>query len=394
MMIPQMQNIRQFVQKDLSDIIDPTAHVVPETLSNGEQRSNGDAAYVQIRTPYNRYSLAVLSAYAAIPAGAPPNCKQLGAVIFDDAAGNKHLMEPKGDAVYAQISKHIHVRELTDALAATRRQLAEAGPAEADRLRTKLAELAARAEKWGIKAKMPEGPAIMIAPDGFTENESVQDLRSAGLKVEPAEISGAGANYLGVMITPPPFSDAPAPFIGAPIVYVTNPGEQVGGMGEIPGWCVKALPGDYISCFITPDHSEPSYKDKLPRRGSPAGNGRVHRFNCWDFNPHWLAQQEMIQGLKTGLDKIFHGDVLAAPAPVAAMMNDVGWLREEVERLVGRVIALESAAKEKPRRGRPPKHEAEGEKHEAAEAAPAAGAGETEGAEFARETDETADLTR
>ena len=46
-------------------------------------------------------------------------------------------------------------RELTDALAAARRELAEAAPDKAVAIRMKLNDLAAKAKKWNVEAKVP-----------------------------------------------------------------------------------------------------------------------------------------------------------------------------------------------------------------------------------------------
>ena len=69
-----------------------------------------------------------------------------------------------------------------------------------------------------------------------------------------------------------------------PVIYITNPGEPIGGMHEIPGHIVRIQPDGRICAFLTPDLSDPICRDNLHRRGSPAGNGNVHRHNCWDIN--------------------------------------------------------------------------------------------------------------
>ncbi len=141
-------------------------------------------------------------------------------------------------------------------------------------------------------------------------------------------------------IAPPTPTSRDAPWLGAPIFFITNPGEQIGGMGEIVGWCVKVYSHDRISIFMTPDHSEPSYRDNLPRRGSPAGNGRMHQFNCWDFNPEALRQASRIRHLEEAIEK---------------MAEEGNRDREEMAQLAARLAALDDPLGPPKRRGRPPK---------------------------------------
>jgi urease beta subunit len=287
-MISQLANIQAFVTKQLIDVIDWGRDVRPDS----DHKTTGDAAYIVIKTAHNRYKLAVLSSYIDPPAGAPVECRSLGTVIFDDPADSKHIVGPKSDAVYAQISKHVHVREYTDALAAVRRELAEAplptkgedgsvkyDPAQAARV--KLADLVAKAKVWGIEAAIPKlSPAIQDA--GCTHSDLAKE--SAGILVSAPAAPQPSLVPPLVLV-----GGGEKPWLGMPVLFITNPAEQISGMQHIPGTCVKVLSDDRISIFMTPDHSEPSYRDGLPRRGSPAGNGRVHQYNCWDVNPEFTA---------------------------------------------------------------------------------------------------------
>jgi hypothetical protein len=284
-MISQLANIQAFVTKQLIDVIDWGRDVRPDS----EHKTTGDAAYIMIKTPHNRYKLAILSSYIDPPSGAPVECRSLGTVVFDDPADSKYIVGPKSDAVYSEISKHIHVREYTDAIAAVRRELAEA-PAPtrsedgsikydaAQAARGKLAELIGKAKPWGIEAQAPPLAASQWTKEelaGFDQSRPaiVTHVAERGPAVPPLVLVGGGEK----------------PWLGMPVLFITNPAEQISGMQHIPGWCVKVMSDDRISMFMTPDHSEPSYRDGLPRRGSPAGNGRVHQYNCWDVNPEFTA---------------------------------------------------------------------------------------------------------
>ncbi len=116
-MIAQIQGLKYFVANQLSDVVDWPKHVRVD-----EKKTTGDHAFVDIATPFNRYKMAICSSYIEPPPGAPLACKSLGTVTFDDLADNKHIVGPKADLTWTDISKYVHVRELTDALAAARRE--------------------------------------------------------------------------------------------------------------------------------------------------------------------------------------------------------------------------------------------------------------------------------
>lgn len=302
-MIAQIQGLQAFVLNQLSDVVQWQTHVRPDP----EKATTGDHAFITIATPFNRYKMSICSSYIEPPPGAPLACRSLGTVTFYDPADNKSLIGPKADQTFTDISKHIHVRELTDALAGARREVAEASGDAAKQAHVRLAELAARAAKWGVAAKVPDGspPTSLLPPvsvpvyiESLSETKGIARMGDA-----------------------PPSGEAP--WLNAPVLFITNPGEQISGMQEIAAICVKVLSHDRISLFMMPDHSEPSYRDNLPRRGSPAGNGKVHQFNCWDLDPHYAS--------------LFEGN--RDVADLSALVNEV---IAENAKLASRLAALEA----------------------------------------------------
>lgn len=351
-MISQIQNIQTFIAGQLSDVIDYGKHVRPDpqhVRPDFPNAHNGDAAYVEIATPHNRYKMSVLSAYVTPPPGAPVTCRSLGTVTFYDPADGKQIVGPKGDQTYADISKHIHVREYTDALAVARCQMAEASPEMAGPVRVKLADLASRAEKWGIKAKVPEEPKLSeIAALPQHHNVPIRIVDDLNHANRYAHDLGPLPSASGLASGGDPHH--PTPFVGCPIVYITNPGEQVSGMREIPGHCVKVFSPDRITIFITPDNSEPGYRDNLARRGSDAGNGRLHQSNCWDFNPEWLRELARIKTLEddvASLRDVVFDDLKEWAKSAECRLKGIA---DELDRRAERLAALEA----KPKRGRSP----------------------------------------
>ncbi len=290
-MVSQIQNLRSFVQTHLVDIIDWSRHV----RDDQDKTSTGDHAFIEIRTAFNRYKLSVASSYVTPPEGAPLLCRSLGTVQFIDMTDGKRIVGPKADQTWTDISRHIHVRELADALKDGRGRLAEAGTKEAPAIRVELAELAGKASKWGIT--VPGLPAAEHAPIGAVAEQTEappQIVVRPTEQPEPAEHSvPLRQDHDGLM-----------PFPGAPVVWITNPGEGIGGMTEIPGFVAKVISPDRISMLVLPDHSETTYKDNLMRRGSDAGNGNVHRFNCWDFSPAWLREQQRIKAIEDECERM------------------------------------------------------------------------------------------
>jgi hypothetical protein len=326
--VAQIQNLRFFVTAQLGDVIDWNKHIEPDPV----RTTTGDIAYVQIKTAYNTYKMAMGSAYAEPPAGAPSVCRSLGWVTFQHVGEDKYLLNPKNDLAYQDISKHIHERELTDALAACRRELAEAKDAdEAQLIRIRMKEIAVKAERWGIKAHVPEAPqAPKIADIGalpLHRNVPIRTVES------PIDAQGGGHAY-GL-----------APFVGAPIIYYCA--DRIAGMEQVPGILIRIQRDGRAALQLFADLNEIQFKDNIVRRGSDAGNGRVHTSNCWDFNPEWLEEQARIRSLEDVVDRLRR----------EAM--------DRITKLEGAVISLEA----KPKRGRPPKPEG----------------GESEGGELASE---------
>lgn len=301
MTIAQVQNLKAFVDSRLTDVVNWSRHVRID--DDAGRKSTADHAFITIKTDHNRYQMSVCSTYIEPPAGAPIMCRSLGTITFDDAAGDKHIIGPKSDQTLIDIAAHIHSRELTDALAAARREAAEAPPERAASVRIKLADIAAKAARHGIKIRDGEDKAA-VAPS-VAEIAAAPSHHGVPIMAIGADLDRPIARPDGfVEIQPPPVPHDETPWLGCPVIFITNPGEAISGMQEIPGHVVKILPGDRIAMFMTPDHSEPRHADNLPRRGSDAGNGRVHRFNCWDFNPHYARQLARIRHLEEAIDKI------------------------------------------------------------------------------------------
>jgi hypothetical protein len=236
-MLSQLQNLQTLIANHLIDVIDWRRHVQPDP----EYKSTGEIARVLITTPFNRYRMGLGTSFSEPPAGAPITCRSLGWVSFDDFAANKHFLGPKSDLLYIDISKHIHVRELTDALAAARREVAESGPDRAGAARAKLTEIAERAKKWGIEAKVPDGRVAAVPPMPAPQ-ATVPDSPAP-----PPEASASGASTMAA-----PSATAGEPWIGAPVIFITNPGEQISGMQEIPGHIVRIEPTDGRVCIFSP----------------------------------------------------------------------------------------------------------------------------------------------
>lgn len=285
-MIAQLSNIQQFFAAHMTDVLDWAKHVRPDP----ERKTAGDAAYVLIDSGLNRYKVSCLSSFVEPPAGAPYQCKALGTVTFDDFAGSKHIIAPKSDATWMEISKHIHVRELTDGLAIARRELAEATPETVGAVRVRVADLASRAQKWGVT--VTGLPVAAVTPTTMQEiiDAPANSLSKFGI-VDEAILSPENDRKMvsseGLIRELRTVCDRP--FIGAPILFITNPGESITGMAEIMGWCVNVHSDETISAFVTPDHSEPMYRDKLQRRNLAKGI----RSNCWDFNERLMAPYRM-----------------------------------------------------------------------------------------------------
>lgn len=353
--VAQIQNLRGFVTSHLCDVIDWQKHVRDDPV----KQTTGDIAYIEIVTPFNRYKMAIGSAYAEPPHGAANECRSLGWVTFDDNARDKHVLAPKNDLTYQDIAKHIHVHELTDAIAEGRRHIAEAAsPREAQAAHVKLREVAAKAEKWGIKVRLPEEPVVHVLEDGVTEGETVPSLSLA----ETQHMPPTGT------LTYHPASRGPAPFVGASIIYYCA--DRIAGMEEVPGILIRVQADGRAALQLFADLNEIQFKDNIHRRGTDAGNGRVHTSNCWDFNPAWLAEQERIARLEA--DNKFNKELIEDHRIELERLNEM--VKGAYGHIHGITAELDRRAADaaKPaRRGRPPKSET----------------AEVEGAEIASELD-------
>jgi hypothetical protein len=285
-MLPQFKTIENFVFEKLNDVVDYRK----ELRLDPNKSNRGDPSHAEIVTRFNRYELSFQSCYLTPPEGAPVECRTLGTVIFFDPAEGRRIVAPKGDAVYAEISRHIHVREYTDAVAQARRELAEASGERADEARVKLARIAVEASKWGVKAVVPPAPDV--------QHQAATALLDRG--TQPAA-GYSDPQSVGDMPAPPPAApvamlDGPTPWPGMPIIFIPNTGEMWSGMKEVPGVCAKLQDDGRLSVVLFVEGAEVQSRDNLYRRG-PDGNGHFHKSNVWDYNPHWLAEQERIREL-------------------------------------------------------------------------------------------------
>jgi hypothetical protein len=329
-MLSQLQNLQTFVHANLADVIDWRRHVSPDS------KSTGDRAYIHIKTPFNSYRMGLGTAYGEPPAGAPAECRSRGWVSFDDDAAGKHILGAKADALNTEIVKHICTRELTDALAAARCEVAEASPETVGRARTRLADIAAKARKYGIDAKVPDAPAAAVQRPPEVPQTGLAQSNPAPMPETQTgdERERNRVRHLEETIEKVAAASAGEPWIGAPVIFITNPGEQIAGMQIIPGHVVRIQPDGRISMFLTADNSEPIYRDNLHRRGSPAGNGRVHQFNCWDFNPVVARDASRMRHLEESIEKMAdEGN---------RDRQEIADLRQAVADLTARVAPVES----------------------------------------------------
>jgi len=330
MTVAQLQNLRSFAHLHLADVVDWARDVRVD-----EKATTGDQAFVVIKTPYNSYKMSVLSSYITPPPGAPTMCSSLGTVTFDDLAGDKHVVGPKADNTYNEISAHIHQREYTDALAICRRDLAEAPKDRVPIVRAKLAGLIAGAKKWGVKVSAADELAATVAEVPVNVAPKLEELAQTAVPpIEDADLRPSPHIIYGRIYGRPEAPVTGEAFVGMPVIFVTNPGEQINGMQEIPGTIV-AINDDKVAVFVTPANSEPRYYDRLPRRSA------IHKFNCWDVSPWFAALLERI-------NKLEHPVIEPAPTKTEVFFSErLAKLEARLDKLI-----------EKPKRARPPKAKA------------------------------------
>jgi hypothetical protein len=321
-MLSQAKNIEAFVQAHLIDVIDwrKDAHVSGST----------DPAAVELKTKFNQYKFRVGSAHAEPPPGAPIACKSLGWIAFDDVVGNKHVIAPKSDLTLAEIAKHINGREFADALAAARTELAEASSEAVGEARTKFAMLAERARKHGIQVTIPD-VASVTAPQVAAAPTAAQPAAPPALPISeaPADV------VLPVL--------AGEPMIGLPIVFIENPGEGRSGMATVSGAVTRVWPDGSVGLLMFVDDHEVQHRPKVARRGTDAGNGRVHTHGCWDIAPWYAAVLDENRRLADRLTEI--------AAENAKLAEQADRDRQTIPDLMARMAAMEAdRAKPQPKK--------------------------------------------
>jgi hypothetical protein len=323
-MLNRLHDIREISNRFLADVVDVTTAVRPDP----QRASNFMEGHAEIVTPFNRYRLSTYSPHGLQPPGAPSECASLGSVLFNDPATDVTILGARSDRTLLDISRHVHHRELHDAIALARRELAEAGPDAVKPAQSKLSDLVSRAAKYGLTVD-----AVPMAPPTKTAA-----LPAVASTAPPAPMAAAPA----VVSSPvAPAMPADEPMIGLPITFICNPGEGAAGMTTVPGVVTRVWHNGQIGLQMFVDDHEIQHRPKVHRRGTDAGGGRVHQTGCWAPAPWHEAlvseNRQLSERISVLADKL---DAVIA----------------ENEKLVERVATLE-AASTKPRRGRPAKPE-------------------------------------
>jgi hypothetical protein len=319
----KINDIREFALHHLADI-PHNVRVEPDP----ERVSNGFEGHGVVVTQFNKYKMSAFSSHLPAPAGAPAECASLGTVIFFDPIDDTRVIGPRGDRVLLDVSRRIHHREFSDAIAVARRELAEAGPDVVKAAQSKLGGLVSAGAKWGVSGSVPMAPP-----------EAAKPAEAVPVAVEIEKASLAPSMPTIHVSAPPPLAPSDpnhlAPFVGAPAIFIANPGEQIAGVNELAATIVRVHPdGVHVGLLIFIDDSETVHRVKIVRRGSDAGNGRVHTTNCWDFNPVYASERAQAADDRKQL------------AELAVAIE--GFAAENAKH-ADRIAALE----EKPRRGRP-----------------------------------------
>jgi hypothetical protein len=309
----KINDIREFKNHHLGDI-PHTIKVEPDP----ERGSNGFEGHAIIATPFNKYKMSAFSSHLPPPAGAPAECASLGPVIFFDPVDDTRVIGPRGDRVLLDVSRRIHHREFSDAIAVARREVAEAGPDVIKAAQAKLGALVSAAVKWGVSGSVPMAPSTKDAePPAVPTTAPLAPIAAA-----PAAVSAPVA----------PGVPADEPLIGTPIVFICNPGEGAAGMTTVPGAVTRVWSNGQVGLQMWIDDHEIAHRPKVHRHGTDAGGGRVHTHGCWAPAPWYAALISRLDALEKSLGAI---DALVA----------------ENKQLVERIAALE----DKPKRGRPAK---------------------------------------
>lgn len=144
-----------------------------------------------------------------------------------------------------------------------------------------------------------------------------------------------------------PHKDRRVPYVGQIVVYHMRPGEGRAGKMSAPAIVTGIEDDDHVEILIIFSADDFMTRWKIPRRTDQ------NTVNCWSFNEHDDVHFQR------------NGHVPKAPQPqghltwddVHAMHAEMAAMRNRLNAAEGKLIALET----KPKRGRPPKSEAENE---------------------------------
>ncbi len=309
-MLSQLANLQGFVNSKLSDVINWQQHVRPANdimtktwLERDYQReTTGDRAYIAIKTPFNAFWMSSLGTYVEPPAGAPTECRSLGTIA-------------RNDATFHKIAEHVRTRELIENIKDTRRQLAENPPTP--QLKSKWDTLLIKAKERGLDIT------------SFDSNFKMPDMA-----VINSELAERNAPLPHAAVT-----DAKDPdglYVGCPVLFITNPGEHISGMFEIPGIVTKTHGQGRIAGIFFPDHSEVMHRDYVYHRTGPI------KSNCWDFNPWYKEQIFATNARYAELDQRMRAieEMAVSNEPMATEKA----LIAEVAKLEKRIVEIDRAA--------------------------------------------------
>jgi hypothetical protein len=306
----------------LADVVDVTKAVQPDP----QRVSNFMEGHALIVTPHNKYKLSTYSPHGSQPPGAPSECASLGSVVFHDPVDETTVIGPRSERVLLDISQRVHHREFTDMIAVARRELAEAGPDAIKAAQAKLGDLVSRAAKYGVTASVPMAPSIKEA------------LPPAAASTAPPAPTAAAPAAVSSPVAPAVPADDP--MLGLPIMFIHNPHEGSAGMSTVPGVVTRVWNGGQIGLQMFVDDHDIQHRPKVHRRGTDAGNGRVHTTGCW-------APATWYEALVTENRRLSE--------ETAKLVERLGALGDKLEtaiaenaKLADRIAALE----DKPKRGR------------------------------------------
>jgi hypothetical protein len=313
-MLPQSKVYEQRAITDLGDLpgFNVKRDIKPIPGANG--RIEADPSVMEINTGNNKFRLMLQTAHFVPPPGAPMQCRALGTVVFDDPADGFHLTDAKNDKTYTIIANHMKKREFTDRIAVARSELAEANSSEkAANVRVKLTRLIELGKKYGIEAKAPDEPVSVAPPVAIPPAEASSPIRPAtpyNVNFNPPVASKSPEPPAPAPVAYTPGSHELQPFLGCPVVFIPNRGEERSGLREVPAVCVRIFPDGRISAVLLMENAEITTRENLYRRGTDAGNGRVHLTNCFDISPEYVRDQNRLRDLEKSVAELM--DRLAA----------------------------------------------------------------------------------